>query len=451
MRADLVLHNGRVVTDGVVLHGGVAVADGKIAAVLTGDVHMEAERVVNLDGRLLFPGVVDAHVHFSEVGRDFEGYLRGSQAAAAGGVTTVLEMPLNDLPPTTTRERLREKRLAVENLSVVDYAHWGGFIDDNLDELRGMHEDGVIGFKAFMKEAKDFPHIDDGLLEAGLREVASSGSVLGIHAENDAVLKRNKIRLQAAGRNDRAVLEEWQTKDQELDAISRVIFWASRTGGAAHIVHISIAEGVEAIARARAKSVNVTGEVCAHHLCLDAGDHDRQGTLARCSPPLRDRAEVERLWECVLAGDVDLIASDHSPFGPDSVRKGMDDVWQGGGIRGVQSTLPAMATEGVHKRGMSWPKLAQLLAGNPARIFGVADRKGRIAPGMDADFVVIEPHAEWILQEEDLFSKYPLSPYTGRTYKGRIDETYVRGTAVYQHGKIGVEPGYGRLLRRSRG
>jgi allantoinase len=451
MAFDALYVNGRIVTETGQFRGGVAVKDGRIAALLEGPAAsaVPAERTVDLGGRILFPGVVDQHVHWSEPGRDFEGYEAGSRAAAAGGVTTALEMPLNDLPPTSTVERLQAKRQMVGSLPVVDYANWGALIQDNLAELPGMHAEGAIGFKAFMKSAADYPRIDDDLLYGALELSARLGTVISVHAENEYVLNFLTKRLKAAGRADRPAWLEAHTAEVEFEAIQRALYWTRVTGGTLLVVHISIAAGVEAIAQAKAEGVRAYSETCGHYLYFDSSTHERLGSYAKTSPPIRPRAEVEALWKAVLAGRVDAVASDHSPFPPSRHEKGRDTIWEGGGVSGLQSNLVAMVSEGVNRRGMDWSLLARLMCGNPARLVGLYPRKGSLLPGADADFVVIDPDREWRLEASELFSRHQHSPYVGETFRGRVEETVVRGTPVYRDGKILVKPGYGQLVRRS--
>ena len=398
---------------------------------------------------MVLPGIIDAHTHFSEPGRDFEGYRTGSMAAAAGGVTTVLDMPLNDLPPTTNRERLDRKREMISGESIVDYGLWGGLIDNNLDELEGLHAGGVIAFKAFMRTVADFPRVDDGLLYDGLLRIAKLGNVVGVHAENEYVTAHLRDRLQSQGRIDRRAWNESRPPEQEIEAIQRAIFWAEAAGARLHVCHISVAEAVALVRAAAQRGARITGETCAHYLFFDMEDYLRVGPRLRAAPPLRSHAEAERLWHCVLQGQIDVISSDHSPFPPDRYEKGMENVWEGGGgVMGLQSMLPAVITEGVHRRGMSWELLARLMSSNPARVFGIYPRKGALLPGSDADLTIVDPGPEWTLREEDLLYRHRQSPYVGRKFKGMVSETIVRGETVYRNGEILAKPGHGRVVER---
>jgi allantoinase len=451
MQADLYLKNGLVVTEDGTFQGGVVIADGKIVGLVAGDTAVSAQETIDVKGKAILPGIVDDHVHFNEPGREhWEGYHAGSMAAAAGGVTTFMEMPLNATPPSIDREKLIHKREAVKNQSVVDYAHWGGLVDNNLDKLEGLHEEGVIAFKGFMSESGvDFKRINDDVLYGGLVKSRELGNVVGVHAESEYVTRFLAAQIQAEGRIDRNAWAESRPPAAELEADKRAIYWAGVTGGTLHIVHTTIADGIHAAAQARQKGVKVTVETCPHYLFFDNDAFVRIGPAAKCAPPLREREEVEKLWECVLAGMVDTIASDHSPCPIADKEKGRDNIWQAwGGVTGIQAMLPAMLTEGVHKRGLSLSLLVKLMSANPARIFGLYPQKGALLPGSDADITVVDLDKTWTLTAGELFSRHKQSAYVGYTFQGQVVRTIVRGTTVYADGQIKVKPGFGNLLRR---
>lgn len=451
MEIDLYLKNGLVVSEEAAFQGGVGIRQGKIDLVVSGDVDLEAKEVVDLQGKALLPGLVDAHAHLNEPGRThWEGYRTGTMAAAAGGVTTVLDMPLNSTPPTIDRVQLAKKREAVCDQAVIDYGNWGGLVDNNLSDLEDMNTDGVIGYKAFASNSGvEFERLDDDLIYAGLLKTVELGNLIGLHAENEFVTRYLGQQMQHAGRTDRASWHESRPPETELEAVLRAAYWAEVTGGNLHIVHVSIPEGIRSIAQARREGVHITAETCPHYLFFDQDDFVRIGPAAKCAPPLRSRENVEALWDCVLEGLVDTIGSDHSPCTWDEKAKGMDNVWKAwGGISGIQTMLPALLTEGVHKRGLSLPSLVRMTAANPARLFGLAPDKGAIRPGADADLVIVDLDREWTLTADQLFYKNQFSAYVGCTFQGQVERTLVRGVTVYQDGKILVEPGFGKLLRR---
>ncbi len=454
MKADLYLKNGLIVTEDRIFSGGIVVAHGRISQlVIDRELDIDAKETIDLEGKAVLPGLVDDHVHFNEPGRThWEGYRTGSMAAAAGGVTTVLEMPLNAIPPSIDRDKLAVKRKAILQESVVDYAHWGGLVDNNLDALEGLDAEGVVGFKAFMSASGvEFERVNDDVLYAGLLRTRELGNLVGVHAENEYVTAMLGRQLREAGRVDRAAWCESRPPSTELEAINRAIHWAKATQGNLHIVHVTIADGIQSADRAKQEGVHVTVETCPHYLFFNQDDFVRIGPSAKCAPPLRPQAEVERLWECVLKGKVDTIASDHSPCTWADKEPGLEDVWKAwGGISGIQTMLPAILTAGVHRRGLSLIDMVKMMSTNPARIFGLYPQKGSLLPGADADMVIVDLEKEWQLHQEDLFYKNKHSPYIGYTFKGSVERTIIRGVTVYQNGEITVAPGFGKLLLRKR-
>ncbi len=450
--ADLYLKNAKIATETETFRGGVVVEGEKIVQVVEGLPKIEAEQTVDCGGNVLLPGLVDDHVHFNEPGREsWEGYRTGSMSAAASGVTTFLEMPLNSFPATLNQNRLEEKRQAVKSEAVVDYGNWGGLVDNNLEDLAGMHKAGVIGFKAFMSNSgiDDFERVDDDVLFAGLLSMSKLGNVVGVHAENEYLTDYLGQKIRDAERTDRAGWYESRPPSAELEAIRRACYWAGVTEGNLHIVHITIADGMRAVAEAKSKGVHVSSETCPHYLFFDQDDFKRIGPAAKCAPPIRSRKDVDELWECVLSGLVDTIASDHSPSLWADKAPGLENIWKAwGGISGVQTMLPAILTEGVHKRNLPLPDLVRMMSSNPARIFGLYPQKGSLKPGADADLVIVDLNAEWTLSAEDLLYKNKHSAYVGYTFKGKVLQTFLRGKSVYKDGKIVAKPGYGKALKR---
>ncbi|MEM7127225.1 MAG: allantoinase AllB [Chloroflexota bacterium] len=449
MTADLYLKNAVVVTETELFEGGVVATDGQITQWVLGDLEVDATTVVDLEGKTLLPGIVDGHVHFNEPGRTgWEGYQTGTMAAAAGGITTVIDMPLNATPPTINVDELANKRAAVADQAVVDYAHWGGLVDNNLDDLVPMLHEGVVGFKGFMSESGvDFARVDDDTLYQAFKTVPRN-AIIAVHAENELVTKHLAEKLQAAGRTDRMAWYDSRPPFVEVEAIQRAAFWAEETERPLHIVHASTAEAVQTVVEARQRGVHITVETCPHYLFLDVNTLEAMGPIAKCAPPLRFHDQVLALWDYLLAGYVDVIGSDHSPCTLELKTKGIDNIWEAwGGISGIQSMLPIMLSEGVNKRGWPLTDLVKTMCANPARIYGLYPDKGSIVPGSDADFTVVDLNREWALKADDLFYKNKHSPYVDCVFTGQVHSTYVRGTKVYQQHEILVKPGFGQLLR----
>ena len=295
----------------------------------------------------------------------------------------------------------------------------------------------------------DFKNINDDLLYAGLLFTKEAGLPMGVHAENDWVIRHLTGQLQAQGRIDRQAWLDSHPPETELEAINRALFWAKVTGGRLHVVHCTLADGVDAVVQAKAQGVQATVETCPVYLFYDESDFLRLGPVLKSDPPVRSRQEVERLWQRVLAGQVDVIGSDHSPSTWELKEAGNENIWKAwGGLSGVQTMLPVLLTEGVHRRELALPELVRMTSAGPARLFGVYPKKGSLQPGADADLTVVDLYAEWTLEPEMLFYQNKYSAYDGLTFKGRVEQTLVRGQTVYQDGKILVESGYGKYLRR---
>jgi len=445
---DLYVRNGRLVTSAEVFAGGVLVAGGRIVEVVRGNPDRPAAETIDARGLLVLPGLVDPHVHFSEPGRGhWEGFATGSRAAAAGGVTTVVEMPLNASPPTINAEALAMKRAAARQ-SIVDHGLWGGLVTDNRADLADLHAGGVTAFKAFMCTGSfDFPRADDLVLADGMATIARLGSLVAVHAEDEEMTRRLTADLRAAGRRDCKAWGEARPVIAELSAIRSAIEMAERSGARLHVVHVSSAAGIDLISAAKRRGVPVTAETCPHYLVFSEGDLERLGPLAKCAPPLRAQQEVEALWERVLDGAVDIIASDHSPCLWEEKAAGDDDIFEAwGGISGLQSTLPAMLTEGVHRRGLPLAALVRMTATNPARIFGFAGRKGELAAGCDADIVIVDPDAETVLTADQLQYRNRHSVYVGSAMRGAVKRTLLRGLTIFCEGQIMPDVPPGRFL-----
>jgi allantoinase len=447
---DLYISNALIIEEDGAWRGGLGILDGKVVARFEGMADVTANEVVDAGGLPVLPGLIDAHVHFNEPGRtDWEGFDCGSMGAAAGGVTTVVDMPLNNFPAVVDGATLAAKRAALDGRSVVDYLLWGGLVTDNVATLAAQDAAGAAAYKAFMSNSgiDDFAAVTDGVLLDGLRHAARVGKLVAVHAESEALTAYLTQQICATGRIDRRAWLESRPPFTELEAIERALLLARIAQARLHIVHVSIAEGIDQIDAARRRGQPVTCETCPHYLVLDEDDFVTIGPTAKCAPPLRSRGNVEALWQRVLAGQVDLIASDHSPCPTADKQRGDGDIWAAwGGISGVQTTLPLMLDEGVHRRGMPLPLLARLTSAAPARLFGLYPRKGSLRVGADADLTIVDPDQEWVVRADDLLARHKHSPYEGRRLRGRVRATLVRGRVVYREGAIVAPPGHGRLV-----
>ena len=403
--------------------GDISISDGVISAIGTG-LSINAKREVDARGLLILPGVIDVHVHFNEPGREhWEGAATGSRAFAAGGGTLYFDMPLNSMPCTVGVREFRQKRVALEQASVTDFALWGGIVPGNRTALADLASEGAIGFKAFMSDSglPEFPRSDDLTLYEAMVEAAKLGLPVAVHAESEEITRGLSQRAQADGRTGIRDYLNSRPVVAEVEAIHRAALLAREAKAKLHIVHISSGRGVAAALEARSLGTDITIETCAHYLFFTDEDMERIGAAAKCAPPLRTAAERDALGDFLSNGQIDIVASDHSPAPLDMKQDAnFFNVW--GGIAGVQSTLAVL----LNRRGLDIERIRQLLAANPAARFRIPN-KGRIAVGYDADLVLVDRDAEHELKAEHLKQRHAISPYIGRRFRGVIRQTFVRG------------------------
>jgi len=391
---------------------------------------------------VLLPGLVDTHVHVNDPGRaDWEGFHTATAAAAAGGVTTIVDMPLNSLPPTVDPAALAAKRAAAAGRCHVDVGFWGGAIPGNAAQLGPLHRAGVLGFKCFLLPSGvgEFPPLSPAELEADLAIVAALGSQMIVHAEDPHVIERAP---EAAGRDYGGFLRSRPGEAEDL-AIGLVLDLAGRTGARVHILHLSSAAASSQIRAARARGVQVTAETCPHYLVFSAEEVPDGATQFKCCPPIREAANRERLWSGLADGTIDCVVSDHSPCTPDLKRLEDGDfgaAW--GGIASLQLGLPAVWTQ-ARPRGFGLEQLVRWMAQRPAQIAGLG-QKGAIEPGRDADFCVLAPDETFTVDPARLHHKNPVTPYAGRQLTGVVTGTWLRGRRVHigaPHGQFLTRPG----------
>ena len=393
---------------------------------------------------VLLPGLVDTHVHVNEPGRThWEGFSTATRAAAAGGVTTIVDMPLNSLPPTIDTAALELKRAAAHGECWVDVAFWGGAVPGNESERDDLHQAGVRGFKCFLADSgvPEFPLLDRAGLHQAAAQIADLGSLLIVHAEDPARLGA----VSGPDGADYAAFLRSRPPQAETSAIEAVIEAARRTGVRAHILHVSSADAIALLAAARADGLAVTSETCPHYLTLAAEDVPAGATEFKCCPPIRDRANSGRLWAGLQAGSIDCVVSDHSPCPPELKLPGTGDfskAW--GGIASLQLSLPVIWTS-ARERGYQLADLARWMAARPAQLAGL-DSKGRIAVGCDADLVAFAPDASFVVEPGMLEHRHKLTPYAGRRLTGVVRRTWLRGREIFGSGhEPAARPG-GELL-----
>ncbi|MGN8048808.1 allantoinase AllB [Curtobacterium sp. 22159] len=445
-RASTAFRGDRVWTDGAFRPATVLVRGDRIDAVLPVDAEVDADvSVVRVPaGAVLLPGLVDTHVHVNEPGRtEWEGFASATRAAALGGVTTIVDMPLNSVPPTTTVDALAVKRASADGRAAVDVGFWGGAVPENAGALAPLWDEGVFGFKCFTAPSgvDEFGHLDPVQLRRALAEVAAIGGLLIVHAEDPDRLGAGG----PLGTGYRAFLESRPPVAEE-DAIARVIDGVRATGARAHVLHLSDAGALPMLRAAKAEGLPVTVETCPHYLTLDAEHVPDGATEYKCCPPIRDAGNQDALWDGLLDGTIDLVVTDHSPSTVDLKRgTGGDFGLAWGGIAGLQVGFRAVWTEAA-RRGIALERLLPLFSTGPAALVGLDDR-GVIAPGAVAHLVVFDPDAVGTVHADALEHRNPISAYDGARLRGRVAETWLHGRRVATAAE-GVTATDGRLLRR---
>jgi allantoinase len=438
---DVVVRAGRAVTPDGEAAVCVGIAGGRIAAVEPLSAGLTGATVVELaDDEVLLPGLVDTHVHVNEPGRtEWEGFETATRAAAAGGVTTILDMPLNSVPPTVDVAALEVKRKAADGKCAVDVGFWGGAVPGNRAELRPLHEAGVFGFKCFLLDSgvPEFPPLSTAELEADLRELAGFGGLMIVHAEDPEAIAQAPA--PHGGRYGDFLAS--RPRGAENRAIATVVEATRRTGARTHVLHLSSADAVPLLHAARAEGLPVTVETCPHYLSFEAEAIAEGATQFKCCPPIREAANREALWRALADGDIDCVVSDHSPCTPELKRLDVGDfglAW--GGVSSLQLGLPAVWT-GARARGHGLADVVRWMAERPARLAGLT-RKGRLAVGADADLCVFAPDEEFVVDAARLHHRNPVTPYAGRRLDGVVRSTWLAGRPV--------EPGAprGRFLVR---
>jgi len=438
------LVSSRVVTPEGVGPQAVLVAGDQIEAVVPPHELPTDIDAIDYGDLVIMPGLVDSHVHINEPGRtEWEGFETATRAAASGGVTTLVDMPLNSSPVTTTPRSLQKKQEASAGKTWVDVGFWGGLVPGNLGELESLVGAGVCGVKAFLCDSglDEFPSVDEAVLRQAMPILARLGTTLLVHAElpdspSPGLEVKTSYRDYLASRP-----EKWET-----DAIELVLRLCEEFRCRVHVVHLASGDGLALIESAKRRGLPVTVETCPHYLYFAAERIPDADPRFKCAPPLREQLHGDLLWRGLLEGAIDLVATDHSPCQPE--RKHLDDgnleaAW--GGIASLGLALPIVWTRG-RERNLDFSQLSKLLSSAPARLAGLADRKGTIAPGKDADLVVWDPDASWTVNASQLLFRHKITPYDGESLVGKVVRTYLRGHLIYDVGQLIGEP-TGNLLR----
>lgn len=445
MTHELVIKNGLVILETGEQFTELGIDRGKITAIGN---QLDGHRVMDAKGLIVSPGMVDAHVHLTELGGGYrngwEGYVTGTSAAAKGGVTSLIEMPMNQLPATIDGATIANKYRAGRHKLKVDVASLGGVLPANLNGgIQELDEAGVCGY--FLSTCGqraiegDFQYSDDYTLYKAMVQVAQTGKVLTVHAENERLT--SGLEQEARQRNEWSVsaFAKAHPVMAEVEAIHRIVMMAKETGCRISITHVSSQEGIEEVNKARDAGLDVTCEVCLHYLYFNEANLDSIGTLLKCAPPIRDAAQQAALWTYLKRGDVDFVASDHSTCPPELKETGNAfTAWSG--VAGLQNNVDVMFDEAVQKRGLSLTQFVRLIATNPADRFGLT-QKGRISLGKDADLTFIRPHSSYQLKATDLAYRYQISPYINRNIGAQVVQTLLRGQIVYSE-QNGVQNGF---------
>jgi allantoinase len=451
MSGTLVVRGKHVIRPGSSEPASIHIRDGVIATIDKFDSVPSGADLLDAGDCVVMPGLVDTHVHLNDPGRaDWEGFGFGTRAAAAGGVTTLIDMPLNSIPPTTTVEGLRSKIKAAQDQCWVNTGFWGGVVPGNVDQIEALIAEGVFGFKCFLVPSgvDEFPHVTEKDLRRVLPVIAANGSLLLVHAELPGPIDSARAET-SSSRSYKAYLAS-RPRAAEDEAIELMIGLSRQFGARVHIVHLSSADAIPALRAARAEGLPITVETCPHYLLFSAEDIADGATQFKCAPPIRENENRERLWTALAEGVIDFITTDHSPCPAALKCMESGDFFQAwGGITSLQLGLSSVWTE-ARRRGYSIEQVTDWLSTRPARMAGLHDRKGAIAAGKDADIIFFRP-GEAVEWPRVLHHRHKLTPYEGRPLRGIVERTIVCGTTVYHHGEFSASPAgtilYGGLRR----
>ncbi len=448
MPVDLVVKNARLLLKSGLTRGGLGVNGGKICAIATDEHLPDSDTVIDAEGKVLMPGLIDGHAHLHDPKMlDHEDFTTGSRAAAAGGVTTVIDMPLTsqvDLVKT-----VEEKISQGESMSIIDFSFYAGMMNsENVPIVPLMIEKGIAGFKAFTCEPYE---TNAGVIVRLLSEVSEHGGHITVHSENQGIL--DEFGRDLEGDWDAPVSHALSRPNiAESLAVRQVVGIAHQTGGHLHVAHITTREGISEVERGKLKGVTVTTEVCPHHLVFQRDEMNMLGPKSKVNPPLRSKVDRAALWSALLRGTIDMAVSDHAPCPIEKKEAGNGDIREAwAGADGIQMILRVLLSEGINKGRLSFSRLLDVTSRRPAKIFGLYPKKGILQIGSDADFVIVDITREERITSDMMFSKCGWTLYEGMEMKGVPTMTFVRGTRVFHEDRTTVKPGHGRFLAMGEG
>jgi len=430
----------------------IHIRDGVIAAVTDFDEIPSSASMIESGELAILPGVVDTHVHINEPGRtEWEGFCTATQAAAAGGVTTLIEMPLNSIPATTTVAAYAEKLAAAGGKLHVDVGFWGGVVPGNTSELGAVWDAGVFGFKCFLVPSgvEEFAHVSEADLRAALPELTAIGAPLLVHAELPGPIEGAMEKVGADQPSRHATWLASRPREAENQAIGLLVRLAREFGTRIHIVHLASSDILALLRQAKSEGVRISVETCPHYLTFAAEEIPDEATEFKCAPPIRERENREKLWSALQDATIDFIASDHSPCPPSmKLRERGDFLHAWGGIASLQLALPVIWTE-ARSRGYALSDVVRWMCSGPAGLAGLAGKKGEIAAGCDADLVIFDPEKRFRVEPSKLYHRNKLTPYAGQELTGAVEATFLRGQLIFENGTISQTPA-GRVLTRGR-
>ncbi|RXT05767.1 dihydroorotase family protein [Ammoniphilus sp. CFH 90114] len=456
---DLILKNANIPQGDRQVRTNILVKDEKIVGFIDSVDGIQAKQVIDMEGKLVVPGCIDPHTHFMDPGFEHrENFATGTMSAAAGGVTTIIDMPCCSKPSVRSEDSFYAKLNPIKEKAYIDFAFWGGMTGEDvregwLDNVWGQIEAGVTAFKVYMTPSvPTFPKVTDAEMLEIFYKVAETGLPIGIHAENYDICSFYTEKLKNEGRTDGPAWAEARKALAEKVAIELIISYVEETGARAHIVHMSTKEGAELIRRAKERGVKITAETCPHYLMLNAQDSmTEHGTFAKIAPPLRGKEDNEVHWKALADGTIDFVGTDHAPYEIATEKAAEDStIWNSfPGIPGVETMVPILVSEGLNKGRLSLSRFVEVTSRNAAIHFGLYPKKGAMEIGSDADFTVIDLDKEGVIDQEKTYSMAKYNPLHGIKLKGMPVMTIIRGNVVFEDGKgIVAEEGFGQYTKR---